>query len=83
MNEQQREKLEVLDGSRGRGPRPRAAVRIVDLQALLELPPKLQAKKAAGTTPTKAEYDALVADVAAIHRRLTVLANALRDRLLA
>jgi len=43
-DEQLQEKLEVLYGSRG-GPSPRAAVRIEDIEALLQLPEKLRAEK--------------------------------------
>lgn len=75
------EKVEVLDGSRRGDARRRAAVRIEDLAGLLELPPKLQAAKAAGSTPTQAEFDALVADVQTLQVRLIAVVTALQTRL--
>lgn len=82
MNEQQREKLETLDGSRGRNARRRAAVRIEDVEGLLLVTQKLKAQKAAGSTPTKAEFDALVDDVNALHKQLVAVSSALQARLL-
>lgn len=76
------EKLEILEGERGLESRPRRAVRIRDLQALLEISKDLTAARAAGATPTKAEFDALVADVQAIAARLAAVADALRRQLL-
>lgn len=81
MNEQQREKLETLDGSRGRNALRRAAVRIEDIDALFGVAQKLKAQKAAGSTPTKAEFDALVDDVNALHKQLVAVASALQARL--
>lgn len=75
-----RERVEVLDGSRRLGPRGRAALRVDDLAGLLTLPDTLKSEKAAGSTVTKAEFDALVEDVHAIHRRLRVLATAVQAR---
>lgn len=75
------EKVEVLDGSRSGGSRRRAAVRIEDLDALLQIPPRLQATKAAGATPTKAEFDALLVDVQTMQARLIAVASALQARL--
>lgn len=75
------EKLEVLDGSRNSKARRRAAVRLEDLEGLLALPP-LKATKAAGSTPTQAEFNALVEDVQAIHNRLKALHDALQARIL-
>ncbi|EHK57745.1 hypothetical protein [Allomesorhizobium alhagi] len=77
-----KEKIETLDGSRNRGAIRRAAVRIDDVSALLELQAKLKSAKAAGAAPTKAEFDALVDDVTAIFNRLTAIADALQARLL-
>lgn len=83
MDHLSREKLETLDGSRGTGAGQRkAAVRIEDISALLELPKKLKSAKAAGAAPTKAEYDALVDDVTALFNRLTAVAQALQKRIL-
>lgn len=77
-----KERLDTLAGARGRRAIRKAAVTIEDLQGLLELPLTLKSAKAAGSTPTQAEHDALVADVAAIHRRLTAVVEALQARLL-
>jgi hypothetical protein len=76
----ERESLEVLAGDRPRA-RRQAAVRIEDIAPLLELAP-LQATKAAGSTPTQAEYDALVVDMQRMHARLTAIADLLRARVL-
>lgn len=76
------ERLDTLDGSRGGRATRKAAVRIEDLASLLELPPTLKAAKAAGAAPTKAEFDALVDDILAMHRRLAVVAAALQGRIL-
>lgn len=75
------EKVEVLDGSRSGGSRRRAAVRLEDLVALLQIPPRLQASKAAGATPTQAEFDALLADVQTLQTRLIAVAETLQARL--
>ena len=83
MTPQQVEKLETLDGTRRRGAVARkAAVRVEDLSALLTLPAKLKSMKAAGSTPTAAEFDALVDDVAALHAGLKAVATALQSRLI-
>lgn len=76
------EKLETLDGSRRRDAIGKAAVRLEDLQPLLELAPRLQSAKAAGATPTQAEFDALVDDVHALHRRLMAVVDVLQQRVL-
>ena len=72
--------LEVLDGTRRSGDRGRAAARLADLDGLLLLPETLKSDKAAGATPTAAEFDALVEDVATIHLRLRAVIAALRTR---
>lgn len=77
-----REKIETLDGSRGKGAIRQAAVRIEDLAPLLALPARLKSAKAAGSTPTKAEFDALVEDVAEMHRRLQAVADVLQAKIL-
>lgn len=76
-----REKIEVLDGSRN-STRRRAAVRIEDAIALLQLPASLKSAAAAGAAPTKAEHDALVSDIHALHARLKEVADALQEKLL-
>jgi hypothetical protein len=77
--ERLRERLEVLDGSRA-AERRRAAVRLEDLAALLTLA-AVKAVPAAGATPTKAEFDALLADVKTIAAALAAIATALQGRL--
>ena len=67
---------ELLDGSRGKD-KSRAAVRLEDLAPLLQLLPALKSAHAAGSTPTKAEFDALVDDVAMIHLRLKAVVEVL------
>lgn len=74
------EKVEVLDGTRSRQ-KGRAAVRIDDLAPLLQIK-QMQAAKAAGATPTQAEFDALLADFNALHARLLELSQILTKRLL-
>lgn len=79
MSTREKEQLDVLDGSRGLQARGRAAVRVEDLAALLQIQ-QLQSAKAAGSTPTKAEFDALVDDVHRLHARLMELSDAMRER---
>lgn len=76
------EMIETLDGSRRRDAIGKAAVRLEDLQPLLEIPERLQSAKASGSTPTQAEFDALLADVNTLHRRLVAVAAALQQRIL-
>jgi len=75
-----RQKVETLDGSRRLADRGRAAVRLDDLNGLLALPETLKSAKAAGSTPTKAEFDALVDDVHELHRRLMNIVGVVRAR---
>lgn len=79
-----REKLEILDGSRGvkTEMRRRQAVRVSDMQGFLDLPAKLKSAKAAGSTPTKAEFDALVDDVTMLFNKLRSVADALQAKIL-
>lgn len=74
------EDLQVLVGSRARG-RTRAAVRIEDIAALVELAPKLRSAKAEGESVSVAEYNALVGDVQAIHGALLTVAAALQEKI--
>lgn len=76
-----REKLEVLDGSRTKD-RRRAAVRVEDMQALLQISSRLKSAKAGGSTPSAAEFDALVEDVHALHARLAEIAAAIQKKVL-
>ena len=64
-----REKVEVLTGERAGG--ARRAIRPPDLDALRTV--KLNAKYAAGTYPTAAEFKALVDDVREIVRILSAI----------
>ncbi|CAN7304561.1 hypothetical protein LJR231_001564 [Phyllobacterium sp. LjRoot231] len=76
-----KEKIEVLDGSRS-GDRKRSALRIQDLQAILDYAPKLKSASAAGAAPTKVEHDALVTDLLAIHKALLAVSAAINLKLL-
>lgn len=75
-DEQLREALEVLDGRFPKRIR-RSAVRIEHLAALLEIPDRLQAAKAAGAAPTQAEFDLLLRDVEFMRARLFEVQKAL------
>ncbi|WP_220092605.1 hypothetical protein, partial [Aerococcus mictus] len=79
--ERYREKLEVLDGSRAGGLTAKAAVRLEDLSEILKLPTIMKSTPAAGSTPTKAEYDALRADVMEIFKKLDAIRQALQAKL--
>jgi hypothetical protein len=74
------QELQVLAGYRQSAAIGRAAVRLDDLAGLLSLPDNLKAAKAAGATPTKAEFDALVDDVQTLQLRLRAVIAALRAR---
>jgi len=67
------EKLEILDGTRGRGAAKRAAVRRGELEPLLRLVPQLKSSLI-DTAPTKEDYNKLRADVKVIHDILIELA---------
>lgn len=73
MNELDRQKLELLDGTRRAGDKSRAAVRRGDLAAIVSLKPSA-AKKAAGASVTVAEFDALVADFSALRDAIDLIA---------
>lgn len=74
------QELQVLAALRQKGSTGRAAVRLDDLNGLLQIAASLQSAVAAGSTPTKAEFDKLVADVKMIYQQLTVVVAALRAR---
>ena len=74
------ERLDVLAGERTRD-KMGAAVRIEDLIGILQMPPRLNAIFAAGSSPSKAEYDALLRDVQNLQRQLLLVATALQERL--
>lgn len=71
-----REKLEVLNADRG--DREQAAVRRGDLQELSSLETLRGSATAAGSTPTAAEFDALVKEVRLLRETLLVIAEAVR-----
>lgn len=77
-SDQLQEKVEILDGSRS-GARRKAAVRIEDLDGLLDLP-QIQAKEITAA-PTAAQYNTLVRDVKRLGETLSLLSKALRGRL--
>jgi len=68
-----KEKLEILDGTRGRGTKSRAAVRRSELEPLVRLSRQLKSKIVDGV-PTKDDYNNLLADVKMIHDILAQLA---------
>jgi hypothetical protein len=78
-----REKLEILDGSRAGnvGVKRRAAVRIEDLTGILQILPKVQATALASGSPTFAQYNTLLNDVTKLHDQLMIVAKALNARL--
>lgn len=78
--ERLKEKIEVLDGSRARD-RLKAAVRIQDMVALLQMPGQISSVEAVGA-PTKAEYDKLRSDVQMVHKALLGVQAALQKRLI-
>lgn len=73
------EQFGLLNGTRGSDP-SRKAVRLADMAPMLEFPAKPRSGKAAGSAPTKAEFDALVDDVHAVFRQMAALSEALRVR---
>ncbi|YP_010115335.1 hypothetical protein PBC5_gp18 [Sinorhizobium phage PBC5] len=79
FNDRDAEKLEVLDGSRAGPNMRRAAVRIEDLQELLQLG-QIQATEVS-SAPTAAEFNKLLADVKELNKRLSVIATALQTRI--
>lgn len=79
-DERLKEKIEVLDGSRSRD-RAKAAARIQDMVALLQMPSQLASTDAVGA-PTKAEYDRLRADVQMVYKALLGVQAALQKRLI-
>lgn len=80
MNNEQLEKLEVLDGSR-RGNREKAAVRIEDVRELLQIGNKLRSKQLTAP-PTMADFNALQKDIEDISNRLNSVAMAIQKRLI-
>lgn len=80
MNNEQLEKLEVLDGSR-RGNRDKAAVRIEDLRELLQISNKLRSTQLTAA-PTMADFNALQKDLEDISKRLNGVAMAIQKRMI-
>lgn len=80
MNNEQIEKLEVLDGSR-RGNRDKAAVRIEDLRELLQISNKLRSTQLTAA-PTMADFNALQKDIEDISKRLNGVAMAIQKRMI-
>ena len=79
-HDQLREKVEVLDGTRTKDIRKKAAVRIEDLSELLRIQPVRATPVSAA--PTAEEYNALLKDIEEVNSRLNVIAQALQARLL-
>ncbi len=75
------ERLETLDGRRPRAIRE-AAVRLQDLDGLMQTASRLQSTVSSGSTPTKAEFDALQKDVAELHRRILAVVEAIQARVI-
>ena len=80
MNNRDLEKLEVLDGSRNREVRRKAAVRIEDVAELLNIA-KLKTQTLVAD-PTMADFNSLLADLREISDRLNAVAGALQQRLI-
>ena len=80
MNNEQLEKLEVLDGSR-RGNREKAAVRIEDVRELLQVSTKLRSVQITAA-PTMADFNALQKDLEDISNRLNGVAQAIQKRII-
>lgn len=80
MNNEQLEKLEVLDGSR-RGSREKAAVRIEDVRELLQISTKLRSSQLTAA-PTMADFNALQKDLEDISKRLNGIAMAIQKRII-
>jgi hypothetical protein len=73
--------VDELDGARRFASPGRQAVRVDDLRTMLFFDPVLKATEAAGAAPTKAEFDALVADVRSLHQRMGEIVDMLRGKL--
>lgn len=61
--DQLKERVNVLNGTQNATSIPRSAVRFEDLRYLKDMPSVTKSRPAGGATPTKAEFDALHADV--------------------
>ncbi|MDA4845956.1 hypothetical protein [Hoeflea poritis] len=83
FDDRNKEMLEVLAGERSKNTevRRQQAVRIKDLEGLLQLSSRLQSETVSAA-PTQAEHNALVRDVHLIHKRLMAMQEALVAKLL-
>lgn len=81
FNNRFKEMLETLAGQRSKKNR-KAAVLVEDLSGLFQLRNKLKSAKAAGATPTKEEFDALVDDFHQLDARLKEIQTALQKKYL-
>jgi len=68
-----KEKLEILDGTRGRGTLTKAAVRRGELEPLLRVARQLKSKPI-DAVPTKEDYNNLRADIKMLHDILIEMA---------
>lgn len=80
MIDRDKERLELLDGTRAGANRRKAAVRIEDIEAVLEVP-QLKSVNVT-TTPTAADFNALRADVKALSDTLNTISNEIRKRII-
>lgn len=65
------QRLDILAGTRTKGAMPQAAVRRQDLASLVTLAAQTSATLASGATITVADYNAVVADLAAIYQAIS------------
>ncbi len=75
-----KERIDALSGASSKTAAGLRAVRIEDVQPLLQFPANPKSAKAGGASPTKAEFDALVDDVHKIWTFLAAQSMALQDR---
>ena len=75
------EDVETLVGDRSRRNKIQAAIRIENVRPLLRMSETLQSGPASGDPPTKAEYDALQADVKSVHDALLSVVGILKGRI--
>lgn len=73
-----RQDLELLAGTRRQGDRSKAAVRLADLDGLLEIPSELKSVKVGAVTA--ADFNKLVDEVLTLHGKLMIVVKALRTR---
>jgi hypothetical protein len=65
------QRLDILAGTRTAASLPQAAVRRQDLAGLVTLAAQTSARLATGATVTAANYNAVVADLAAIYQAIS------------